>query len=403
MKKTFFRVIPGGITAAQGFLASGLHAGIKKQEAADLALVYSPTRAVTAAAFTTNQVVASSIEVSREHLRDGFARAVIINSGNANACTGRRGYRDTLEITRRTAQLLKLDCDEVCMASTGVIGQPLPMDNIRKALPTLIQRLRPEGGHEAALAIMTTDTFVKQVAVRARIGGREVTIGGMAKGSGMIAPDMATMLCFIGTDMKIGKTVLQGLLRQVVAESFNRITVDGDTSTNDMVMCLANGAAGNSTDAGSIAKFKVMLRHVAIHLAKQIARDGEGATKFVEVRISGTRSISDAVRAGKAIANSNLVKTTFFGEDPNWGRIMAALGYSGASVKEERVRIAFDDVTIVRRGMGLGPEREAQAKRVMKKRDFVLKVDLGLGKGVATLWTSDLTYDYVKINVGYRS
>ncbi|MBI5198192.1 MAG: bifunctional glutamate N-acetyltransferase/amino-acid acetyltransferase ArgJ, partial [Nitrospirae bacterium] len=312
MKKNHFEEIEGGITAVPGFLAGASRAGIKYPDREDLAVVYSEKEAVAAGTFTINRVVASSVSLSRERIRKGEARAIVVNSGNANACTGRTGIRDSLEMTKLTAEYLKIPETQVCIASTGVIGQPLPMDRIRQAIPEAVRNLGSQGG-AAARAIMTTDTFPKEVAIRARIGGRWVTVGGMAKGSGMIAPKMATLLGFIGTDMKIGKPFLRKTVREAVAETFNRITVDGDTSTNDMVLCLANGMAGNGQDPKSLRLFDGMLRYVMTRLAKMVVMDGEGATKFIEIRIRRAKSKQDAERAGMAIANSPLVKTTFFG------------------------------------------------------------------------------------------
>ena len=398
-----FDEIEGGITSVPGFLASGVCAGIKRQDRADIALIYSREEAVAAATYTTNRVVAAPVTITRDRLKAGRMQAVIVNSGNANACTGRRGYRDAIEMTRRVADRLKLDVNRVGIASTGVIGQVLPMEKIRKVLPEAVDRLSSEGGGDAALAMMTTDTFPKEVAVRGRVGGRWVTVGGVAKGSGMIHPRMATMLAFIGTDMDIHLPPLRKMIKEVVKQTFNRVTVDGDTSTNDMVLCMANRLSGNPVTPSAYRQFSGMLRHVADRLAKMIVMDGEGATKFIEIRVKGAKSIRDAERAGFATANSSLVKTMFFGEDPNWGRIMAALGYSGAFLREDRIKITFDKVRVVARGMGLGKDREMEARKVMKQREFTLTIDLGVGRGEATVWTSDLSYDYVKINVGYRS
>jgi glutamate N-acetyltransferase/amino-acid N-acetyltransferase len=250
---------------------------------------------------------------------------------------------------------------------------------------------------------MTTDTFPKEAAMRGRLGGREVTIGGIAKGSGMIAPKMATMLSFITTDMKIGRASLHKILRDAADVSFNRITVDGDTSTNDTVLCMANGLSETTAESAVLEGFREMLIQVTTRLAKMIVMDGEGATKLVEIRVTGARSTRDAGLAAFAIANSSLVKTTFFGEDPNWGRIMAAIGYSGAVIQEDRIAISFEGVPVARKGMGLGGDLENQAREVMRRREFVLSVDLGMGKGETVVWTSDLSYDYVKINVAYRS
>jgi glutamate N-acetyltransferase/amino-acid N-acetyltransferase len=381
-------------------------AGIKKNGAPDLALIVSEREATVAGVFSTNKVVAPPLLLDRRRFRRGKGRAIIVNSGNANACTGHRGYDDAVAMAGLAARALGVSPEDVFVGSTGVIGKPLPMEKIEAAIPPLAARLHREGGEEAARAIMTTDTTVKTAAASDTIGGRTVTVGGIAKGSGMIHPDMATMLAYLATDAQVPHAVLQRGLRQATARSFNRIPVDGDTSTNDMVLCLANGLAGNKPlKPGGVdaRRFQSLLDHVCLDLAKKIAWDGEGATKFVELRVKGARTEADALRAAVTIATSNLVKTAWFGEDANWGRIMAALGRSGARMVEDRVAIMVGSVQIVRRGVGLGQDLEEQAHAVMKSREFSVTVDLGVGRAAATVWTTDLTTEYIKINASYRS
>ncbi len=400
------KIVTGGITAVPGILAAGVAAGLKKGAALDLALIFSEREAAVAGVFTTNKVVAPPLILDRRRLRRGKGRAIIVNSGNANACTGRRGYADAVAMAALTADVLGVSPADVYVGSTGVIGKPLPMEKIKAAIPLLAARLHRHGGKEAARAIMTTDTTIKTAAASDTIGGHTITVGGIAKGSGMIHPNMATMLAYLATDAQVPQAVLQRGLRQATAQSFNRIPVDGDTSTSDMVLCMANGMAGNRPwKPGSIdaRRFQTLLDHVCLDLAKKIAWDGEGATKFVELRVKGARTEADALRAAVTVATSSLVKTAWFGEDANWGRIMAALGRSGARVVEDRIAIMVGPVQIVRRGMGLGPDVENRANAVMKSREFSVTVDLGSGHAEATVWTTDLTVDYIKINASYRS
>ena len=400
------KVIAGGITAVPGILAAGVAAGLKKGAAIDLALIFSEREAAVAGVFTTNKVVAPPLILDRIRLRRGKGRAIIVNSGNANACTGRRGYDDAVTMAALTASALRVSPADVYVGSTGVIGKPLPMEKIKAAIPLLAARLHRRGGKEAARAIMTTDTTIKVAAVSDTIGGRTVTVGGIAKGSGMIHPNMATMLAYLATDVQVPRAILQRGLRQATERSFNRIPVDGDTSTNDMVLCMANGMAGNrpwKPGSADAHRFQALLDHVCLDLAKKIAWDGEGATKFVELRVKGARTEADALCAAVTIATSSLVKTAWFGEDANWGRIMAALGRSGARIAEDRIAIMIGPIPIVRHGMGLGHKAEEQANTVMKAREFTVTVDLGLGRAEATVWTTDLTMDYIKINASYRS
>ncbi len=397
--------MPGGFTAPIGFSAAGRSAGIKKTHQPDLALLFSEAPFAAAGVFTTNRIWAAPLRVTEEALRRGRVRAVICNSGNANACTGARGLRDARRMADAAARALGISSREVAVASTGVIGLPLPIDEIVGAIPVLARSLSARGSLGAARAIMTTDTVPKEAAVAARIGGKEVTVGGIAKGSGMIHPNMATMLAFLSTDARVTPVILRRILKQAVGRTFNRITVDGDRSTNDMALILANGLAKNGTIDGGrqAAALAEMIEEICKRLALMIVRDAEGTTKFIEITVSGARTPTEAERAAFAVATSPLVKTACFGQDPNWGRIMAALGNAEISLREERIGISIGDAPVVRSGTGLGPDADAKAARQMRKRDIVLDIRLGSGKAQATVWTSDLSTDYVKINAAYRS
>jgi glutamate N-acetyltransferase/amino-acid N-acetyltransferase len=400
------KTVPGGIAAPQGFRAGGIHCGIKKDKQLDLALVLSEREGPVAALFTTNRVAAAPVLLDRTHLRRGLGRAIIVNSGNANACTGSDGIlaAETMAVT--VARHLDTMPHKVFVGSTGVIGQRLPIERIKAAVPALLQRMRRTGGLEAARAIMTTDLRPKQAAVQSRIGGRMVTIGGMVKGSGMIHPDMATMLGYFTTDAFITRQTLQQSLKAAAAGSFNAITVDGDTSTNDTVLCLANGMAGNELiEAGSIShrQFGVMLAAICRTLALKICWDGEGVTKVVKLSVSGAPTPEAARRVADTIATSNLVKTALFGEDANWGRIMAAIGRSGVRVDPSRISLRFDEVAMVKNGQSLGVQAEHRLSKVFKRKEFTIRADLRLGRGVSEIWTTDLSVDYVKINASYRS
>lgn len=397
--------VPGGFTAPQGFLASGLSVGIKKIRKPDFALFCSDRPCTSAGVFTTNRIQAAPILVTREALRRPKVRAVVANSGNANACTGLGGLSDARRLARRVAETLDIPRHEVAVASTGVIGLPLPIDAMLDAIPRLVSRLSRRGGPAAARAIMTTDRFPKEVAVSARLGGRTITVGGAAKGSGMIHPNMATMLAFLSTDAAVSAGTLRRLLTASVSRTFNRITVDGDRSTNDMVLILANSLAKNRTVTGGrdAALLGRMIEAVCKELAFQIVRDAEGATKFVEISVEGAKSASQAETAAFAIARSSLVKTALYGQDPNWGRVMAAIGNAGIPIREDRIAIDIGNVPVVRRGCGLGPGPEERARRQMRKSSILLRVNLALGMGKASVWTSDLSTDYVKINAAYRT
>lgn len=398
--------LTGGISAVPGMLAAGITAGIKRADAPDLALLLSEREATVAGVFTTNRVVAAPVRLTRARVQRGKARAILINSGNANACTGPRGYKDAMESAVLTARALRLAPRDVLVASTGVIGRPLPMDRMRAAIPVLASRLRRDGGPDAARAIMTTDTTLKMSAQREIIGGRAVTLGGIAKGSGMIHPKMATMLAFLATDAVIPPARLRAALRGATAETFNRLPLDGDTSTNDMVLCLANGLAGNRAirpGSADARRFEALLEQVCLDLAKQIARDGEGASKCVELVVEEARTHAEALRVAEVIGTSSLVKTAWFGEDANWGRIMAAIGRAGVRVMEDRIAITYGAVPVVRRGVSLGQSAEERANLLLKDREFTVTVSLGQGHATVTVWTMDLSTAYVKINASYRS
>jgi glutamate N-acetyltransferase/amino-acid N-acetyltransferase len=398
--------LQGGITAPRGYLASGIHCGIKKRKK-DLALLVSTAPAATALSLTTNRVLAAPLIVDREQVeRSPWMRAIVVNSGNANACTGARGLDDAWGMVRTAAAALGIRPDEVLVSSTGVIGQFLPMDRIHRGIHTAVSALNATSHVDAADAIRTTDTFAKEVAVSFPLEGVDIRIGGMAKGSGMIAPNMATMLAFVTTDLHITPAVLQHALRGAVARSFNRITVDGDTSTNDMVVVLANGQAGNrelSTPTCPAYKtFYEALEHVLVRLSKMIVLDGEGATKFVEILMTGAASEEEAVKAARAVANSNLVKTAIHGEDANWGRILAAIGYSGIEFEPADVEIFFGAVPILRRNYAIDFSEE-DAKHVLKQKEITIRVDLHRGGSAAAFWTCDLSKSYVDINANYRT
>jgi glutamate N-acetyltransferase/amino-acid N-acetyltransferase len=400
------RTVKGGITAPRGFLAAGGHAGIKKSPLLDLALVVSQCEAAVAGLFTTNRIAAAPVLLDQQHLRRGLARAIIVNSGNANACTGARGLADAREMAALVAARLETPLHTVFVGSTGVIGRPLPMARIRRSLSPLAARLRRNGGHEAATAILTTDLHPKEVALQATIGRRVVTVGGMAKGSGMIHPNMATMLAYLTTDAAVTPPALQRALTHAVRRSFNCISVDGDTSTNDTVLLLANGMAENrplGTGSREWPAFQRLVDEACLSLAMQICLDGEGVTKLIEVVIHGARTEREAGLAANAVGTSSLVKTAMFGEDANWGRILAAIGRSGARVDQRRLSLSLGGIPIVRAGVGLGPRAERRIAGVVKQRQFTIAADLHQGRATARLWTTDLSYDYVRINASYRS
>ena len=403
-----FKIFDGGITSPEGFKASGLNIGLKKNKK-DMALIASDVLAKGAGVFTKNKACAAPVLLCKENIIGSKIQAIIINSNNANACTGQEGYEDAVAMAEATAGELNISPKNVLVASTGVIGVPLPMEVILDGIKKAAGNLSYEGGPAAAEAILTTDTCVKNIGVSVEIDGKQVTIGGIAKGSGMIEPDMATMLAFITTDANIEEGFLQRLLNDTVDKTYNMITVDGDTSTNDMVGVMANGLAKNTVideKHPEAEKFVEAFYYVNEYLAKLIVRDGEGATKFIEIEVINAGSAVDAKKVIKSILNSNLVKTAFFGEDANWGRIICSIGYSGADFNIDEIEVLLgkegDMIKIIKGGRGTDFD-EQYIERILKERDLKIIVDLKRGSESAKGWGCDLSYDYVKINVSYRS
>jgi len=400
--------IKGGVTAPKGYKAAGVACGIKQSGNKDMSLLVSERAATAAAVFTMNKMAAPPVHLSKKHLEDGKAQAVVINSGNANACTGEEGYGDAIKMAQATGSALGIDPHDVIVSSTGIIGVPLPMEKVEAGVKDAAGKLAVDGGGCAAEAIMTTDTFVKEYAVAFELDGADVRVGGMAKGSGMIAPNMATMLAVITTDASVPTELLKKMLVSAVDKSFNSITVDGDTSTNDMVALLANGESGvELTAAGadvfdSADVFQAALDEVCIELAKLIVKDGEGATKFIEIDVIGAAGNEDAKKAAMAIANSNLVKTAFFGQDANWGRIVAAVGYSSAKVDASKVDVYYGEEKLVENGRVVSYEEE-KVTEIITAKNIKVTVDLKIGSGAARVWTCDFSYDYVKINAEYHT
>lgn len=395
----------GGVTAAKGFSAAGIHAGFKKAKK-DLALLVSDKPASAAGVFTSNKVAAAPVVIDRGQLeKSPFQRAILVNSGSANACTGDRGIADGLRSIKWTAEVLAIPEEQVLVCSTGVIGMPLDMEKMAAGLKTAAKALGAEHHQEAARAIMTTDKFPKEYAVEFTIGAGRVAIGGMAKGSGMIKPNMATMLGFVTSDAAIDPGLLQTLLKACVERSFNRISVDNDTSTNDTVLILANGCSGTpEIKAGTEAcrKFEQGLFQVCLALARMIVKDGEGATKLIGIKVKGARTGAEALQAARSIADSMLVKTAIHGEDANWGRIIAAVGYSGIDFDPEQVGLTIGGLDILQPGYRIVFD-EAEAKAVLARDEIDLCVDLHQGRAEEQVWTSDLSKDYVAINGSYRS
>jgi glutamate N-acetyltransferase/amino-acid N-acetyltransferase len=395
----------GGITAPQGFVAAGMYSGIRKVKK-DLGLIVSEVPATVAGVFTLNRAQAAPILVDKAQLkRSSLCSAIVVNSGNANACTGERGLNDAWDMVKATAAAVKVPEEQVMVSSTGVIGQYLPMQKILSAIPELARKLSRSGNSDAAESIMTTDTYPKEAAVKFTLGDAVVIIGGAAKGSGMIAPNMATMLAFITTDVVIAQPLLAKALKAATNKSFNRITVDGDMSTNDQVLVLANGLAKNpplTENSEEFQLFSVALEYVLIKLAKMIARDGEGATKLVEIMVKGARTEEEAVQAAQAVANSNLVKTAIHGADANWGRILAAVGYSGIDFNPDNVEISFNDLPILKRNYEVVLDEE-KGRQALLQENVIVTIDLNQGNQFARFWTCDLTKEYVHINASYRT
>jgi glutamate N-acetyltransferase/amino-acid N-acetyltransferase len=400
--KTEADLVPsGGITSPGGFLAGAVHASIKypDPQRLDLGILFSKTPCTVAAVFTTNKVKAAPVLLDQQRLKNGKVSAVVMNSGCANACTGPQGMVDALEMTELAAKNAGVKAESVLAASTGVIGMNLPMARIRTAIPKI--KLTVVGGHDLARAIMTTDRVPKEVAVKAD----GFTIGGMLKGSGMIAPNMATLLCFLTTDASVDEDFLKKALRKAVDISLNMVSVDGDASTNDTVLLMANGAAGGERMISGSRKARVFqqaLNEVCVYLARETARDGEGATKLIEVKVQGAASLKDARLAAKTIVSSSLVKTAVYGSDPNWGRVMAAVGRSGVALEESKTELDIGPTCVVKDGTPVAFDKKAVVKYLGGK-EVVFTLDLHLGKGEATAWGCDLTEEYVKINAEYTT
>ena len=402
------RMAKGGVCAAKGFRAAGVAAEIKYRGRNDVALVVADAPCAAAAVFTTNKVAAAPVVYDREVVKGGLVQAILANSGCANACTGAQGLRNAELSALATAGELGIDPRHVLVASTGVIGRPLPMDRLLAGMKKAAAALGRTAAHGLAAekAVMTTDTRPKEACATTTVGGRKVTVGGMAKGSGMIEPNMATMLGFLTTDAAVSPAMLRRALRLAIAKSFNRLVVDGDESTNDSVFLLASGAAGNAPivrGGADFDAFRAALEAVCVSLARQMAADGEGATKFVTVTVRGARSERDAARAARAVAKSPLAKTSWFGRDPNWGRVLAAVGYSGAAVEDMKAEVFYDGVWAFRRGEVADEKQLAKLAKVLEKDAFEVVVDLHLGGGESSVYTCDLSLDYVHINADYTT
>jgi glutamate N-acetyltransferase/amino-acid N-acetyltransferase len=393
-----------GKKGCPGFQAAGVNCGLKENGRKDLGLIYSEVPSNVAGVFTQNRIQAAPVLLNRQRITRGVCRALIVNSGSANCCTGEQGMRDAVNMAGFAAAGVGVAEDEVLVSSTGVIGEPLPMEKIKIAVPALIDALHGEGIHDFAEAIMTTDTVPKVISRRGELDGKVFTVTGVAKGSGMIRPDMATMLCFVMTDIHASPVLLKEMLKAAVDLSLNRITVDGDTSTNDTVLLMANGRSGAEVlNDAQREVFQPVLHDVLITLAKWLIKDGEGATKLVEIVVTGAGSDQDARRIADTVSNSNLFKTALFGEDANWGRILAAVGRAGVAVDPEKMDVWFGPVLMVQDGMSCGKTAEAAATKILKKSEFDITIDLKSGRGHATVFTCDFSIDYVKINADYRS
>lgn len=402
------KIVKGGVCSAKGFRAAGVEAAIKYAGRKDVALIVADFPCAAAAVFTTNKVAAAPVIYDRVIAKGGRLQAILANSGCANACTGERGLKDAELSALVTAAELGIDSSLVMIASTGVIGRPLPMDRLLDGMRKAKAKLGRTAQHglDAEMAVMTTDTRPKQACVKTVIGGKRVTIGGMCKGSGMIEPNMATMLGFITTDAAIAPAMLKRALVIAISKSFNRVVVDGDESTNDSVFLMASGLAGNPEIRKSGEDFRAFadaLTTVCVSLAKQMAADGEGATKFVTVTVKGARSEADAARAARAVAKSPLAKTSWFGKDPNWGRVLAAVGYSGAEVTDMKTEVFYDREWAFRKGQVADAAQLERLQKVLEKSEFEVTVDLHLGKGESCIYTCDYSLEYVHINADYTT
>ncbi len=402
-------IIKGGVCSAKGFTANGVHCGIRKnRDKKDLALIYSEVPAKAAAVYTTNLVKGAPLAVTKAHIADGIAQAVICNSGNANTCNA-NGVEIAEQMSDLTAEALGISASDIVVASTGVIGEPLEIEPIAAGIPGLVKGLSADGGIDAAEAIMTTDTISKEVAVEFEIGGKKCTLGGIAKGSGMIHPNMATMLVFLTSDVAISANMLQKALSTDITNTFNMLSIDGDTSTNDMVVLLANGMAGNAQidcEGPEFDLFMKALNTVTVHLCRMIAGDGEGATKLLECVVTGASDVDIAKTVAKSVICSSLLKAAMFGADANWGRVLCAIGYSGADIDVNKVDVSFKSakgtIDVCKNGAGI-PFSEEIAKEILLEDEIEILVGLGDGNFGATAWGCDLTYDYVKINGDYRT
>lgn len=394
-----------GVTFPKGFKAAGVKAGIKKSGNLDLALIYTEKEAAVAGVFTKNAVAAAPVIVSREVVKGGKAHAIVANAGCANACTGETGLANARKMAALAAVEVGCASDEVLVGSTGIIGVNLPMDKLEAGIKAAAAELSEDGSKNAGNAIITTDTYSKACSCEVEIGGQAVRFGAIAKGSGMIQPNMATMLCYITTDANISSQLMQKALSEIVEVSFNMISVDGDMSTNDTVLVLANGASGAAeiTDGSpEYDKFYATLKEICQELSKRIAADGEGATKFLTINVSGTKTFEDAKTVAMSIAKSPLVKTAFFGEDPNWGRVICAVGYAGIPMVPEKTVIKFGGVPVYANGLG-AEFNEDDIHKVMAEHDIVIDVEMGMGDAKATVWSCDFSYEYVKINGEYHT
>ena len=394
-----------GVTFPKGFKAAGVKAGIKKSGNLDLALIYTEKEAAVAGVFTKNAVAAAPVIVSREVVKGGKAHAIVANAGCANACTGETGLANARKMAALAAAEVGCAPDEVLVGSTGIIGVNLPMDKLEAGIKAAAAELSEDGSKNAGNAIITTDTYSKACSCEVEIGGQAVRFGAIAKGSGMIQPNMATMLCYITTDANISSQLMQKALSEIVEVSFNMISVDGDMSTNDTVLVLANGASGAAeiTDGSpEYEKFYATLKEICQELSKRIAADGEGATKFLTINVKGTKTFEDAKTVAMSIAKSPLVKTAFFGEDPNWGRVICAVGYAGIPMVPEKTVIKFGGVPVYANGLG-AEFNEDDIHKVMAEHDIVIDVEMGMGDAKATVWSCDFSYEYVKINGEYHT
>ncbi|KUO61277.1 MAG: ornithine acetyltransferase [Gracilibacter sp. BRH_c7a] len=412
-KNRRWKIVKGGISAPTGFHAVGVKAGIKYQEKFDIALLKSELMATAAGMFTRNVVKAHPLVLTEKHLKDSKAQAVIINSGNANACMGEIGDRAAWQMAEATAEELGTSPENILVSSTGVIGQAMSMDKVLPGIRLAVQelkhleqsndaQLKADQAHKAALAIMTTDLVPKELAMELECASGTVKLGIMAKGSGMIHPNMGTMLCFITTDAKVEAGKLKELLQEATDETFNMITVDGDTSTNDMIVILANGASGVKPEGDDWHSFSGMVKEACCEMAKAIARDGEGASKFLEVRVTGARSLDDARKIARSVTSSSLVKSALYGEDANWGRVLAAAGYSGANFNPRKADIFLNNLQVAKNGQGLEFSEEEASVR-LKEKDIIILISLQDGNISATAWGCDLTHKYVDINADYRT